>query len=390
MNMYDYLKWRGDLTFQQDGFNIVDNLLFAYACYTDLTEVITEDETVTIHEAAERLFKLHTEEEMLKSGSLIAHAPVILRRMGETRRFGSIPISNYVRRVNEEETEQFSAMHFQIDPRTTYIAYCGTDDTIIGWKEDFQMSYKIINAEKSAADYINKTARKNFHRYYVGGHSKGGTLAVYAAMKASGGIKKKIINVYSNDGPGIAPVAMDKVRFAAIQPKLIKIIPELSIVGSLFDNDDNKVIIKSSESLFWEHDAVGWQILGNNFEIGTRTEESRLIREGVQDFLASMDMKQRKEWVDEMFRAFDKAGIVGVPDFSKKGLPILVKFVKEILSINDNAKEAFGKLGQVFGSLASERAEDVVKTRLKDISDGIGNMIKSIGRKKDEKDTAEE
>ena len=100
-----------------------------------------------------------------------------------------------------------------------------------------------------------------------------------------------------------------------------------------------------------------------------------------------MDMKQRKEWVDEMFLAFDKAGIVGVPDFSKKGLPILVKFIKEILSINDNAKDAFGKLGQVFGSLASERAEDVIKDKFKNISDGIGDMIKSIGKKKDDKDT---
>ena len=387
MNMYDYLKWRGDLTFRQDGFNNVDNLLFAYACYTDLTEVITENEVVTIHEAAERLFKLHTEEEMLKSGSLIAHAPVILRRMGETRRFGSIPISNYVRRVNEDETEQFSAMHFQIDPKTTYIAFCGTDDTIIGWKEDFQMSYKIINAEKSAAEYINQTAKKAFHRYYVGGHSKGGTLAVYAAMKASPAIKKKIINVFSNDGPGISPIAMDKVRFAAIQSKLIKIIPELSIVGSLFDNDDHKLIIKSSESLFWEHDAVGWQILGKEFEIGKPTEETRLIREGIHDFLDTMDLKQRQEWVDEMFLAFDKAGIVGVPDFSKKGFPILLKFVKEILSINDNAKDAFSKLGQVFGSLASERAEDVIKTKFRDISDGIGDMIKSIGKKKEDKET---
>ncbi len=390
MNMYDYLKWRGDLTFRQDGFNIVDNLLFAYACYTDLTEVVTEDEIVTIHEAAERLFKLHTEEEMLNSGSLIAHAPVILRRMGESKRFGNLLISNYVRRVNEQDTEQFSAMHFQIDPRTTYIAFCGTDDTIIGWKEDFQMSYKVIKAEISSAEYINRTAKKSFHRYYVGGHSKGGTLAVYAAMKASPSIKKKIISVYSNDGPGISPIAMDAARFAAIQPKLIKVIPELSIVGSLFDNDDNKVIIQSSESLFWEHDAVGWQILGKDFERGTLTEESKLIREGVRDFLASMDMKQREEWVNEMFLAFDKAGIVGVPDFSKKGLPILAKFIKEILSINDNAKDAFGKLGQVFGSLASERAEDVIKTRFKSISDGIGDMIKSIGKKKDDMDSEKE
>lgn len=390
MNMYDYLKWRGDLTFRQDEFNIVDNLLFAYASYTDLTEVIKENEDVTIHEAAERLFKLHTEEEMLDSGSLIAHAPVILRRMGETRRFGNVMITDYVRHVSHEDTEQFSAMHFHIDPKTTYIAFCGTDDTIIGWKEDFQMSYKVINAEKSAAQYINRTARKKFHKYYVGGHSKGGTLAVYAAMKASKAIKKKFINVYSNDGPGISPVAMDQAAFESIEPLIIKVVPELSIVGNMFDNDDRKVIIKSSESLFMEHDAVGWQILGKQFELGTPAEESRLIREGIRDFLNTMDLKQRKEWVDEMFRAFDKAGIVGVPDFSKKGFPILVKFIKEILSVNDNAKDAFSKLGQVFGSLASERAEDVVKARFKNISDGIGNMIKSIGKKKEEKEPEEE
>ena len=376
MNMYDYLKWRGDLTFIQDGFNIIDNLLFSYACYTDLTEVLQEDETVSIHEAAERLFRHHTEEEFLNSGSLIANAPVILRRMGESNRFKDVKISNYVRHIDRKAVEQFSAVHFIIDSKTTYIAFCGTDDTITGWKEDFQMSYKIINAEHKAAEYLKNTAKQNFHRYYVGGHSKGGTLAVYAAMKAPAAIKKKIISIYNNDGPGLSPIAMDPKNFALILSKLHKIIPEMSIVGMLFDNIENKIVVKSAESLFMEHDAVSWQIMGPEFVKGQQTEESRKINKGISDFLSTMALKQRKDWVEEMFTAFDKAGIESVPDFSKKGFPILLRFVKEILSVNENAKQAFSSLGRVFGRLASERAEDVVKQKLKGISDSINDLLK--------------
>ncbi len=387
MNFYDYLAWRGDLTFDRDPFNEVDNLLFSYAAYVDLREVITDGQEMTIRDAAEEFFKTHTEEECLKSGSLIAHAPVIMRRMGETKRFGDLLITDYVRDIDEEASQQFSAMHFVIDRKTSYVAYCGTDDTIIGWKEDFQLSYKTVSAQIKAAEYLNRTAKKMLRNYIIGGHSKGGNLAVYAAMKANKPVKKKILHVYSNDGPGISDISIDRTRFDLIQPKITKIIPELSVFGLLFDNKEDRIVISSDKSGLYEHDPVGWEVKGTQFVRGTLNDDSIVIQDVLNDFLNVLSLKEREELVDQMYGAFVKAGIVNTTDFTKKGLPIIFKFLKEVTSLNENAGRSMEKLLQIIGKAISEKTEDTIKHTVKNVSESIPDFIKPNKRKKKEETT---
>ena len=387
MNMYDYLIWRGDLTFDRDPFNAVDNLLFSYAAYTDLREVITSDEPVTISQAIEAFFKLHTEEECLKSGSLIAHAPVIMRRMGASKRFGNVLITNYVRDINEQQSQQFSAMHFGIDKRTSYVAFCGTDDTIVGWKEDFQLSYKIVNAQLMAAEYLNRTVDKRLHRYIVGGHSKGGNLAVYGAMMATDAVKKKITAVYSNDGPGISDIAMDKKKFASIKGKLIKVIPEFSIFGLLFDNGEKRIVIESEKSGAYEHDAVGWMIQGNDFVRGTLSNDSLAIQDVVNAYLEALTLQEREELVDELYEAFVNAGIKNTTDFTQKGIPVILKFIREMTRLNDSADESVDKLVAIIKKTISEKASDKVKDIMNNIADSVPDFLKPASSREEEKKT---
>jgi len=383
MNFYDYLEWRGDLSFDRDPINEVDNLLFTYAAYTDLREVIKKNEPVTIHMAAEAFFKFHTEEECLKSGSLIAEAPIILRRMGNTVRFGNILISNYVRDINEAESMQFSAMHFEIDKRTSFIAYCGTDDTIVGWKEDFQLSYKTVKAELAAAEYINKTATKSFHKYYVGGHSKGATLAVYAAMQANAAIKKKIVRVYSDDGPGISDISINKKKYDAIRDKIIKIVPQLSVFGLIFDNGEERNVIKSSKSGLYEHDPVGWEVSGTKFVSGKLSDDAITIQNILMEFLKTMTLTEREDLVNQLYSAFVKAGIENTTDFTKQGLPILIKFMKEVTSLNENARKSLDKLLDVIKKMLSEKVEGAVKNKVNDITEALPDFLKPSKNKKE-------
>ncbi|MBR2826124.1 MAG: DUF2974 domain-containing protein [Erysipelotrichaceae bacterium] len=376
MNFYDYLTWRGDLTFDRDQFNIVDNLLFAYSAYTDLREVITTDEPITVHEAAERFFKLHTEEECLKSGSLIAHAPVVLRRMGESRRFGDLLITDYVREIDEETSTQFSAMHFVINNRISYVAFCGTDDTIIGWKEDFQLSYRKVNAQLKAAEYLNRTADKSFHKYFIGGHSKGGNLAVYGAMEARDSVKKKIIRIYSNDGPGISSIAMNEKEFKKIGNRMIKVLPELSVFGMLFDNHEPKIVVKSDKSFLYEHDAVGWMVSGTDFVRGTLSPDCLVIQDVLNEFLEAMSIEERAELVDQMYSAFVNAGIENTTDFNQKGLSAVIKFLKEVTHLNENAGKSMEKLLQILGKMLTERAEGAVKSTVKNVTDALPDFLK--------------
>lgn len=387
MNFYDYINWRGDLTFERDPFNIVDNLLFTYAAYVDLREVIKDGNPMTIHDAAEEYFKTHTEEECLKSGSLIAHAPVVFRRMGECARFRNLLITDYIRDIDEEASQQFSAMHFTIDKKTDYVAYCGTDDTIVGWKEDFQLSYKIVNAQIKAADYLNRTC-KAFHKYFVGGHSKGGNLAVYGAMKANKNVKNRIIRVYSNDGPGISDIAIDDKQFAEISNRMIKVLPEFSVFGMLFDNHEPKIVLKSSMNGLYEHDPVSWQVCGTDFVRGELSEDCMLIQDVLNDFLLTMTIAEREDLVNEMYSAFVKAGIENTTDFTQKGVPLVLKLLKEVTNLNENAGKSLEKLLQVLGKIVSERAEDAVKKKVMDVSEVLPGFIKNPIKKRleEEKD----
>ena len=387
MNIYDYINWRGDLTFDRDPLNIVDNLLFTYAAYVDLREVIRNSEPITIRKAAEEFFKLHTEEECLKSGSLIAHAPVVFRRMSETARFGNILITDYVRAIDADQSQQFSAMHFVIDRKTDYIAFCGTDDTIVGWKEDFQLSYKTVRAQQLAAEYLNSTARKMFRNYIVGGHSKGGALAVYGAMEAAPAVKKKILAIYSNDGPGISSISLNDEKLAMIKDRMIKIIPQLSVFGLLFDNGEKKVVVVSDRSGLYEHDPVSWQVTGTDFVRGKLSDDCVVIQQVLMEFLDTMSIAEREDLVNEMYSAFVKADIVNTTDFTQKGIPVVFKFLKEVTSLNENARKSLDKLISVMRRILSEKAEDAVKKKVKDMSDSISDLLKSTGKKKDKEDT---
>ena len=40
----DYLCWRGDITFEQDPFNDVDNLILAQIAYVDFSDIIPAPE----------------------------------------------------------------------------------------------------------------------------------------------------------------------------------------------------------------------------------------------------------------------------------------------------------------------------------------------------------
>ena len=185
-NVSDYLKWRGDLDFSQAPFNDVDNLILAQIAYVDFTDIVPAPgsiETITIAEAADTFFDTHDEKEIKKCKSFIGKAPYLLREAAATKRFGSLILTNYVDYVDGGKEEQFAAFHVRIDNRLTYIAFRGTDDTLVGWKEDFNMGFVCpVPAQTLAVSYLEDiAARAPDAPLYVVGHSKGGHNAIYAA-----------------------------------------------------------------------------------------------------------------------------------------------------------------------------------------------------------------
>ena len=238
-NVSDYLKWRGDLDFSQAPFNDVDNLILAQIAYVDFTDIVPAPgsiETITIAEAADTFFDTHDEKEIKKCKSFIGKAPYLLREAAATKRFGSLILTNYVDYVDGGKEEQFAAFHVRIDNRLTYIAFRGTDDTLVGWKEDFNMSFlSPVPSQKDAVRYIDTTVQRSEGKLILGGHSKGGNLAVYASVFARPSVKKRIITVYNNDGPGFDSDFVKHPDYLAILPRIKSIVPYGSVVGMLLN-----------------------------------------------------------------------------------------------------------------------------------------------------------
>lgn len=209
-NMMDYLDWRGDLTFELSEFNEVDSLILSQLVYVAFDGIVPQfgsEGAVSIREASEEYWKRHTEEEVLAHVSMTKSAPFVMRKMAQTARFADSMLSGYVNDISDEEQSQFSVVCVTLPDNSLYVAFRGTDNTLIGWREDFNMGYLMETpGQLKAVEYLNRAVTEQYQTVRVGGHSKGGNLAVYASVKCLPQIQDKIVDVYSNDGPGFRKI----------------------------------------------------------------------------------------------------------------------------------------------------------------------------------------
>lgn len=206
-NIMDYLDWRGDLAIAVDGFCEVDNLLLAQLVYVDFEGIVPAPEAggyITLEDASETFWSSHDEEEILQKVSMTKSAPFVLKKMAQTRRFAGVRLSHYINDISDEEQSQFSAMCVELEDGSLYVSYSGTDNTIVGWRENFNMGFLAETpGQLKAVAYLNGVCSDfTGTDIRVGGHSKGGNLAVYASVKCRSSIQKRIVGIYSNDGPG--------------------------------------------------------------------------------------------------------------------------------------------------------------------------------------------
>ena len=191
-NLLDYLAWRGDLPLERDPFNSVDALLLSCLSYVDFADVAPGmgEGKITLEEASERFFTLHSPEELAQDKSFISFAPSMLKALADSDRFKDAYILNYVNDTDISREIQFSAIEIDTSDGATFISFRGTDDTIIGWKEDFNLSFMTVPAEDEAVAYLKKVADGKNNTVRIGGHSKGGHLAVYSAALADDKLKQ--------------------------------------------------------------------------------------------------------------------------------------------------------------------------------------------------------
>ncbi len=342
-NVMDYLEWRGDLTFDQSPFNDVDNVILSQLAYVNFRDVIPSvqmNKGITLKAAAQLFFDLHTEEELMQDKSFIKDAPKLLKKAAQTNRFRDVILSDYVDMVDETLEKQFGAFHIKLSPQCTYVAFRGTDDTLVGWKEDFNMSFiSPVPSQEDAVKYLDDTCSYIRGKLYVGGHSKGGNLAIYSAIHCSKRVRKKIQCVYNNDGPGFDISVVRSDEYQSMLPYIKSIVPENSIVGMLLEHDDDYIIVKSSQTGIMQHDAMSWQVSGISMVTAKRlSAQSRRLNRAFSNWINSVDNEKRAEFVETLFGLLSACGARNLSDITADRFRSTREVIKQYASLDKDSR----------------------------------------------------
>lgn len=318
----DYLAWRGDLTLSQAPFNEVDNLILshiAYVNYENIVEGLYSNQRITVEKAAEIFFQKYPKEVIEAQLTLTKMSAFLLRKVANTKRFKDVELANYVNIIDDRELKQFAAVTFYLTDGTVYVAFRGTDNTIVGWKENFNMTFMSpVPAQMEAAIYLREAVGNIPEKIRMGGHSKGGNLAAYAAVKSQESIKHRIIEVYNNDGPGFHRDIIESSEYRGMLGKIKTIVPESSIVGMMLEHEEEYVVVKSSQKVLLQHDPMSWEVLGDKFiHVEHVTKESKLLDVTLKSWLDKMTETQRGQFVDSLFIIFDATNVKTIEDLTQ-------------------------------------------------------------------------
>ena len=319
-NMMDYLDWRGDLTFQQAPFNEVDNLLLTELVYVDFTGIVPGEESgeaVFLKDASRMFWEQHTQGEVLERVSMTKMSAFVMDKMAHTRRFENVCLSSYVQDIDKEQQSQFCAVSITLDDNSLFVSYSGTDSTIVGWRENFNMAYlQHTPGQEKAVRYLNHAVRQGHQAVRVGGHSKGGNLAVYAGIFCEGDIRKRIVKIYSNDGPGFEEGVLQSSSYRELLPRIKRVLPQKAIVGMLLGHRADYEVVHSTENHAKQHDMLSWEVLGAQMVYEDKLSEQSVAIDGIiKTWVAAMDMSQRRHFVETVFSMLEHAGVNNVDDF---------------------------------------------------------------------------
>lgn len=376
-NIMDYISWRGDLTFAQSPFNEVDNLILACFSYVNLDRIpaVTRQKGIELKKLVKEFKKLHTIKELEADKSFIRLAPFMIFEMAESVRFGNCVIRNYVNEIVTEAEQQFSAVEIVLDDGTSYISFRGTDDTIIGWKEDFNLSTGVVPAQKRAVEYMQRISDKASGMLRVGGHSKGGNLAIYGSVMCKS-VHDKILEIYSNDGPGFSKEFQESPETAEMMPKIIRIIPEYSIIGTLLEHEKQPIIVASTSRGLLQHDGFSWEVQGPGLVRRDSLNKMALrFIEILHKWIDGMDMEQKRLLIEDLFATLQASGYENLSEVQSGGLKSLAAMVKRL---DKFAPESRGMMQELLTAICGgwlEQLQENTKDKLSAIPQSFSDKI---------------
>ena len=365
-NMLDYLVWRGDISLSVSPWNGVDGLTCAQLSYLDF------------HGGQDR--KGWTLEELNRidavqegTSNSFAGRKAVFQKMAESVRFGGTRMHHSIALTDHEIGMQFSAVCLDLPDGTTGVVFRGTDNTIVGWREDFDMAYQTrVPSQEAAILYLTRASEISDRPLRIIGHSKGGNLAVYASACVPKKIQKRIESIWSYDGPGMNREMSLSEGFKRIRERIHSYVPQTSIIGMLMDYYEPYTVVHSTASGISQHDPMSWQVYGPQFEtLGDVDQTAKVTRDTLHDWLKNSTPEQRADFVDTLFRLVDTTKATRMSDLTSEKLRSLVTMVGNRREVNPETRRVFNRLVAQAVTL------------------GFGNVIDRVRGRKDESESNE-
>lgn len=347
-NINDYLLWRGDILIDNKyKFNEIDSMILARFSYLRFDEIeINPMETV---EKVSNKMKYLDNSEFLYNGD-----KELITYLGQAERFKSMIVTDYKKIEDKEIEKQFGAVTIHISDDEMYISYIGTNKTINGWKEDLNMSFmKNVPCQIEGKEYIQKIAKKYpKKKIRIGGHSKGGNVAIYSAITADEDIQDRIIKVYNYDGPGFNSEIINKYGKNKVIEKIETYLPQDSIIGRILNHEEKTTIALSIEKGIYQHDIYSWQVLKDNLiRLDKNTQTSEDINETLKNWMNNTTSKQREVFIDTVFELFYSTEAKTFGEIGKSLSVNIPKILKKYNTISKEDKQNITQMIILFGKI---------------------------------------
>jgi hypothetical protein len=362
-HLIDYLEKVENLTFDQEPLNILDKVCINEIGYLTYEKWLTASDlkkSINLHDFAEGK-ELNPDYSFMVTKERVELAEAMVR----SRRFASLSLSNYRSVLDKEVEKQFAAMIFSL-PELDYhqLVFRGTDDSVIGWKEDFQLTYsREIPAHRSAMTFLEDHLPNLSGRITVSGHSKGGNLALYSAVQSSTALREKIAELLLLDSPGLMKSLLEKPSYQELKAKMIVIRPQDSVVGVMLYWDRPAQLVAAEGIGFAQHNALTWEVdlVANDFAYEDQpTELSQRLEETFQEWIETLPNQELKQVCDLVFDTILDSGIESLDDIGIQALPQIGQMLQEFGNLSDKQKkvlqDGFNQLLWIFWKSGNKKS----------------------------------
>ena len=377
MTIYEYMKETGKLSFKEEKINEIDYALFSFLSYADYTKIFKGEERYTIEE----IVKMHNQLYPKRDHSVIAvkEGHKILKEMSKHKRYKDCIIYNHSYIANDRV--QFGAISIEYEPNKVFVSFEGTDQTFVGWKENFILSYDAhTESHEYAIKYLNKYFTLNNKDLIVGGHSKGGNLALVGSMYCNILVRRKIKKVFGADSPGLLESEYKSSRYERIKKKYLHIIPNNSVVGILLYHSNDKVI-KATTKTILTHNILYWNIIDNRFEKSTLNPLSKELDKEIKKWVNQCNKEDKEEFVNEFVNILKKANVTSILDLKEKKSNI-IKLIYDSKGMSPQAKKVVEDLISILIKCFKDTKKEELKNSISNIFTILNRGKNAINKKR--------